>query len=166
MPHPIRTTRFRKFVTRLKLALFRPLSDRMFVKLRYFTVHGRFPNLDRPTTYSEKIQMPNGSGASAFRGFARFFRHQVHPRLRIQRHRRERGGNRQGRDSRGSEGLARGRLFRILTRAAIFGDSAAYHRRRIPERRHPSDSAGLQVLLFRRDAEIHASRHRTVRRKP
>lgn len=57
MPHPIRTTRFRKFVTRLKLALFRPLSDRMFVKLRYFTVHGSFPNLDRPTTYSEKIQI-------------------------------------------------------------------------------------------------------------
>ena len=57
MPQPIRTPRFRKFVSRLKLALLRPLSDRAFVKLRYFTVHGRFPNLNAPVTYSEKIQI-------------------------------------------------------------------------------------------------------------
>ena len=36
--------------------LMAPLPDRPYVSLKYFTMMGRFPDLDAPTTFSEKVQ--------------------------------------------------------------------------------------------------------------
>lgn len=41
---------------RLFWRLISPLPDRPYIQLKYFSIKGKWPNIDRPTTFTEKIQ--------------------------------------------------------------------------------------------------------------
>src|SRR5690606_31389647 len=48
--------RFRKFLLRVLWRLMAPLPDRLYLAIKYRLIIGRWPDLDRPKTFTEKVQ--------------------------------------------------------------------------------------------------------------